>query len=363
MLEQQGMLAVLAVVIGVAAGLVLFVPFIWASYRRRGGITARRFTLWAAALVYFWAIWVYTLLPLPDPNKLKCAGVNLNPALFVTEIREAIQTSAGSLWSFALQPTMLQLALNVLLFIPLGFFLRLLFQRGWLTALLVGAGISLFVETTQITGVWGLYSCAYRVFDVNDMMTNTFGAVLGSVLALGIPLRWRSAERALPPESPRPVTKPRRLLAMVTDLIGFSVVSGAVAIAVQAILVFGLDKRDFALASDTSSQLGTAVGFIAWFGLVLATGRTVGDHAVRLRYIAGPLPQLLARILRFFGGIGLYAGLLLLANPWVGWSTVFAILALACTLFTSSGRGLPALLSRQNLVDDRETFSEELIQK
>jgi|GEM_PF-5512307 len=34
MLEQQGMLAVLAVVIGVAAGLVLFVPFIWASYRR-----------------------------------------------------------------------------------------------------------------------------------------------------------------------------------------------------------------------------------------------------------------------------------------------------------------------------------------
>lgn len=116
-------------------------------------------------------------------------------------------------------------------------------------------------------------------------------------------------------------------------------------------------------ASDTSSQLGTAVGLIASFGLVLATGRTVGDHAVRLRYIAGPLPQLLARILRFFGGIGLYAGLLLLPDPWVGWSTVFAILALVCTLLTSSGRELPALLSRQNLVDDRETFSGELIQK
>src|SRR5690625_3990612 len=186
MLEQQGMLAVLAVVIGVAAGLVLFVPFIWASYRRRGGITARRFTLWAAALVYFWAIWVYTLLPLPDPNKLKCAGVNLNPALFVTEIREAIQTSAGSLWSFALQPTMLQLALNVLLFIPLGFFLRLLFQRGWLTALLVGAGISLFVETTQITGVWGLYSCAFREYDVNEMLTYMLDAFVGTDYTLTI---------------------------------------------------------------------------------------------------------------------------------------------------------------------------------
>src|SRR5690625_1055599 len=280
MLEQQGMLAVLAVVIGVAAGLVLFVPFIWASYRRRGGITARRFTLWAAALVYFWAIWVYTLLPLPDPNKLKCASVNLNPALFVTEIREAIQTSAGSLWSFALQPTMLQLALNVLLFVPLGFFLRLLFKRGWLTALIVGASLSLFIETTQLTGVWGLYPCAYRVFDVNDMMTNTLGAIAGSIVALAMPQGWHHRDAELSPDAPRPVTKPRRLLAMLADFVGFSVISGAIGVAIQAVLILGLEKRDLVLETNISSELALGITALFWFGLTLATGRTIGDFAV-----------------------------------------------------------------------------------
>src|SRR5690625_4343329 len=104
MLEQQEILGVLAIVLGVFAGLVLFVPFVWLSYRRHGGLSGRKLVLWAAALVYFLAIWTYTLLPLPDPNAMQCAGTNLNPALFLTEIREAITQSSGSLWSLVGQP-------------------------------------------------------------------------------------------------------------------------------------------------------------------------------------------------------------------------------------------------------------------
>jgi len=348
---------VLAIVLGVFAGLVLFVPFVWVSYRRHGGLSGRKLVLWAAALVYFLAIWTYTLLPLPDPNAMQCAGTNLNPALFLTEIREAIAQSSGSLWSLVSQPEILQLALNVLLFIPLGFFLRLLFKRGWVTALLVGAALSLFVETTQITGVWGLYPCAYRVFDVNDMMTNTFGAVLGCILALGIPLRWRRADDSVAPEEPRPVTVARRLLAMLADLIGFTVLSTGVAVIVQAILIYGLDKYDYAVESNLNSQLGTTVAFITWFIVTLVSGRTVGDHAVRLKYVGGPIPRELASVLRFLGGIGTYGALLLLPNPWSGWSNVFALVALAFTLFTKRGRGLPGVISRQELVDDRQDWA------
>ncbi len=78
---------------------------------------------------------------------------------------------------------MLQVLLNVLLFMPLGFFLRVLGGRGIVTAVVAGLGISLFVETTQLTGVWGVYPCAYRLFDVDDLVTNTLGAVLGSAIA------------------------------------------------------------------------------------------------------------------------------------------------------------------------------------
>src|SRR5690625_2230916 len=221
-----------------------------------------------------------SLLPLPDPNAMQCAGTNLNPALFLTEIREAIAQSSGTLWSLVGQPEILQLALNVLLFIPLGFFLRLLFKRGWVTALLVGAALSLFVETTQITGVWGLYPCAYRVFDVNDMMTNTFGAVLGSVMALAMPRRWHHRDTELSPDAPRPVTKPRRLLAMLADFVGFSVISGAIGVAIQAVLILGLEKRDLALETNISSELALGITALFWFGLTLATGRTIGDFAV-----------------------------------------------------------------------------------
>ena len=139
--------AAIAVGLGVLVGILLFVPFVAVSYRRRGGLTFGRFALWAAALVYFLAIWTYTLLPMPASNDYACAGVNLDLAVFIGDLR-----AARSLTDFAV----LQLALNVLLFVPLGFFLRVLGGRGIVVAFLAGLGVSFVIETTQLTGVWGL---------------------------------------------------------------------------------------------------------------------------------------------------------------------------------------------------------------
>src|SRR5690606_19414430 len=71
-------LAIIAILLGVLIGVVLLVPFVALSYRRRGGLTVGRAALWFAGLVYFCAIWTYTLLPLPDPDTIRCAGVNLD---------------------------------------------------------------------------------------------------------------------------------------------------------------------------------------------------------------------------------------------------------------------------------------------
>lgn len=48
-----------------------------------------RALLWAAALIYSWAIWTYTLLPLPDPDNLVCRGTNVVPGQFVFDVLEA----------------------------------------------------------------------------------------------------------------------------------------------------------------------------------------------------------------------------------------------------------------------------------
>ena len=203
-LGEQLKLGVIAVGFGVVFGILLFVPFVAISYRRRGRLTLGRSMLWAALLVYFLAIWTYTLLPLPDPAGIRCTGTQLDLLEFVADIREAIAGGRP-----LADPGVLQLALNVLLFVPLGFFVRILGGRGVVVAFVVGAGLSLFIELTQLTGVWGIYPCAYRVFDVDDLLTNTLGAVGGAVLALLF--RGASAPEAHRPWSQTSRVRSRRL--------------------------------------------------------------------------------------------------------------------------------------------------------
>ena len=44
----------------------------------------------------------------------------------------------------------------MLLFVPLGFFIRVIAHRGVVVAGLSGLAISLLIEVTQLTGAWGL---------------------------------------------------------------------------------------------------------------------------------------------------------------------------------------------------------------
>lgn len=71
------------------------------------------------------------------------------------------------------------LAFNVLLTIPLGFFLRFLFKLSFGKVLLAGFLISLLYEVTQLTGLFFIYPRPYRIFDVDDLIINTLGAFVG----------------------------------------------------------------------------------------------------------------------------------------------------------------------------------------
>lgn len=37
--------------------------------------------------------------------------------------------------------------------------------------------------TTQLTGIYGIYNCPYRIFDVDDLILNSTGALFGFVIA------------------------------------------------------------------------------------------------------------------------------------------------------------------------------------
>lgn len=67
--------------------------------------------------------------------------------------------------------------LNVLLFLPLGGFLPLLWNgfRSFRRTVLFGFSLSLFIEVLQLF--------TFRASDVNDLLTNTLGTALGYFLA------------------------------------------------------------------------------------------------------------------------------------------------------------------------------------
>lgn len=68
-------------------------------------------------------------------------------------------------------------ALNILLFVPLGGFLPVLWKeyRPYLKTVLFGMGMSLFIELLQIF--------TFRLTDVDDLITNTAGTAIGYLVA------------------------------------------------------------------------------------------------------------------------------------------------------------------------------------
>lgn len=75
---------------------------------------------------------------------------------------------------------------NVLAFVPLGILTPLLAprRRSWLFVLAVGLIVSAAIELGQL-GLSGLLGYTYRQSDVDDVILNVIGALLGYALFVG----------------------------------------------------------------------------------------------------------------------------------------------------------------------------------
>lgn len=274
--------------------LIVLLPVAVVSYRRRGRAGGWTTLAFYAFLFYLLAAALQTVIPLPSDPAGYCATRNyastpqLRPFYFVQVVQERAQGdwSLGSLIRYG---SVWSTALNLALLAPLGFFLRYLVGLRFLAATGIAAGVSLLFELTQLTGLWFVYPCAYRLFSVDDLMLNTAGAVLGWLVAgpLG---------RVLPPLEPdrerrryaTKVTVSRRLFALLADAVGFVVLTGLV---VGLIVLFG----------GPAGGRGPVIAVLAagWFLLVpVLTGSTLGKRAMLLRVArtdgrrAGPLSLL-----------------------------------------------------------------------
>lgn len=234
----------------------------------------------------------------------------LHPFHVIEQIRETTDFSLSdrSTWGPALRsPVVYEAIFNVMLTVPLGAYLCYLFHCRWWMALLIGMATTLLFETSQLTGLFGLYAHPYRLFDVDDLILNTTGTMLGFWLM--IPLAWALPsmdevnEQARERGSSR-VSLTRRAFAAVVDLtvlavlfvLAWIILSPTDAQIAKALAVdpsrAGAKTLAFrfigGLFADPMSALLLALGIGAVLFAVIpmaSKGRTIGKALVGIRIV------------------------------------------------------------------------------
>ncbi|MBB6672673.1 VanZ family protein [Cohnella nanjingensis] len=208
------------------AAVVFTLPFLVVQYHRHGYIHKYRALLLYLFLLYLMNAFYLILLPLPSSvhNAPPAAEsyVQWIPFQFLADIaRETgVRLAHPSTYPLLLQErAFLQAVFNVLLTVPFGLFLRYYFRRSWLPCLLASLGLSLCFEVTQVTGIYGIFDYPYRLFDVDDLMLNTAGGMLGYLIAAWLSLHLPRIDRldASVDLSKKRVTYTRRGLAFLFD--------------------------------------------------------------------------------------------------------------------------------------------------
>jgi hypothetical protein len=171
--ESFGVTTGVLVGAGVVAALALAVVMVAVL----GGMRrALRVTPWVLLAMSTVAILVATLgFSVGDPDKT--AGINLQP---FTEIRRGLRSGASDIVAANVWG-------NIAMFVPLGLLLMWLWTSPLIArvimATVAGVGLSVIIELTQLT--------LRRVADIDDVILNGTGTLVGALVGLVTVLLWR----------------------------------------------------------------------------------------------------------------------------------------------------------------------------
>lgn len=180
--------------------LLVAIVILAAQLRLRTQLTERNLISTYSFIWYLAVAYLLIILPLPIRQSvatLTTAEYNLQPFYFVSQLKllTPFQLHDPSTWISAFKSSsFFQPFFNILLFMPIGAYLK--WRHHWPLWLitLTSFTLSLFFETTQLTGLYGYYSRAYRMFDVDDLSMNTLGGIVGALALVLIPQRWRESD-------------------------------------------------------------------------------------------------------------------------------------------------------------------------
>lgn len=168
------------------------IPWTIYQYRKHGYFSFWRNFVFFSFLYYCLTAFFLVSLPLPkNRNNIESKNhifIQLKPLNMLQNFKEVpgfqptnFRTYPTLFKSF----TFLEVAFNVALLFPLGVYLRYFLKKvnKWFLALIITFSVTLFFEVSQLTALFGYYTYPYRLFDVDDLLMNTLGGMIGFFLA------------------------------------------------------------------------------------------------------------------------------------------------------------------------------------
>ena len=156
--------------------LLIILPHTIINYSRQKRINVRWETYIYSFVLYLICAYFMTMLPLPSEGYFDV----------IPPLREQVQLVPFNCFfetNLLYSPVASAIIIfNLFLTIPLGLFLRFLFKFKFVKTMLTGFAFSLLCEITQLTGLFFIYPAPYRIFDVDDLIINTLGAVVGYLI-------------------------------------------------------------------------------------------------------------------------------------------------------------------------------------
>lgn len=167
--------------------LIVLLPLVpyYIRHRERGVANPLRLLTFCSLVLYLLISWYFIVLPLPSEEWLATiepAKVNWLPGSYFRELQEetGFDIMERSTYFSAIGSSFaLQYWFNILMLVPLGMFVRYLFKLDVKRTAIICFCTSLLFEVTQLTGVFFLFSKSYRSFDVDDLLCNFLGGMLG----------------------------------------------------------------------------------------------------------------------------------------------------------------------------------------
>lgn len=266
------------------------IPYIIMQYRRYGSILFLRVLIVYSFIFYLLCAYFLVSLPLPPIEEVRHYTKPIMQLIPFKSLQD-FTTTTSLVWNDPStyltafnEPSLYLILFNILLTVPFGVYLRYYFQYSWKKTLLCSFLLSLSFECLQLSALFGIYPRPYRLFDVDDLITNSLGGICGyAVTPLFVhflPTRSKLDEEAF--HKGQQVTSMRRVIAFFNDVL---------LIVLTSSLLYYLYTRCFTISTFPQillvfyGSLACSVTLLLFILPILTKGKTFGKALVKIKLV------------------------------------------------------------------------------